>query len=344
MHNPRQPAPLAVPSATAATNIPPNQIKQESCESVADHARAAAVGAASTSTLPVPNTLPSTLSATSAVAVGATATRTNSGAGGSTATSSSADLMLIRNSLKTVLIQPKAEDVLANSKIKPPTSAPTNYWCMIYYYELNERVGEVFKSEWKPEQPENPQLIIDGGVRASTENTRFCLGVIGNINRNAIVTKVSRSIGKGIRLYQRDENIFLECLSDTAIFVQCPLFARKNNDELATVYKLKGSESSGGAASPANNSEPICLFDIKLFEELLREASTHGYNALYMLQVYCLCRISFVKGWGQQYRRQTIISCPMWIEVQFPRSLQMLDEVMMEHADEIGAEEMHSFS
>ena len=49
---------------------------------------------------------------------------------------------------------------------------------MVYYYELNERVGEVFKSEWKPDQqqPDNPQLIIDGGVCASS-NTRFCLGI-----------------------------------------------------------------------------------------------------------------------------------------------------------------------
>jgi hypothetical protein len=34
----------------------------------------------------------------------------------------------------------------------------------------------------------------------------------------------------------------------------------------------------------------------------------------------------------------------MWIEVQFPRPLQMLDEVLMEHADEIGGEEVRSFS
>uniref|UniRef100_A0A1I8BEY2 MH2 domain-containing protein n=1 Tax=Meloidogyne hapla TaxID=6305 RepID=A0A1I8BEY2_MELHA len=142
---------------------------------------------------------------------------------------------------------------------------------------MNERVGEVFKSEWKQEQDENPQLIIDGGVCASAENTRFCLA------------KVGRSIGKGIRLNQKDENIYLECLSDSAVFVQCPLFARKNGDELATVYRLKASDAS---TSSSNGST----------------------------------------------------SCPMWIEVQFPRPLQILDEVLMENADEIGGEEVHSFS
>jgi hypothetical protein len=109
------------------------------------------------------------------------------------------------------------------------------------------------------------------------------------------------------------------------------------------------------------------------------------YYAFFNSQVYCLCRISFVKGlkekdklaqkmekfpimflfllsgWGQQYRRQTIsfvqiiinfvfqqfvnsASCPMWIEIQFPRPLQMLDEIMMEYADQIGDEEVRSFS
>jgi hypothetical protein len=95
---------------------------------------------------------------------------------------------------------------------------------------------------------------------------------------------------------------------------ECPLFARKNTDELATVYKLKsgdGTASSQGKSTRARSfslpnpnaklaaviAEPICLFDMKVFEDLLKEARAHGYNALYMLQVYCLCRISFVKGW-----------------------------------------------
>uniref|UniRef100_A0A915NQ72 MH2 domain-containing protein n=1 Tax=Meloidogyne floridensis TaxID=298350 RepID=A0A915NQ72_9BILA len=153
----------------------------------------------------------------------------------------------IRNSLNTILIQPNNQDVLASSQMRPPKTDLTNFWCLVYYYEMNERVGEVFKSEWKQELNENPQLIIDGGVCASAENTRFC--VIGNINRNPFVTKVGRSIGKGIRLNQKDENIYLESLSDSAVFVQCPLFARKNGDELATVYRLKASDASTSSSN-----------------------------------------------------------------------------------------------
>uniref|UniRef100_A0A915MZJ2 MH2 domain-containing protein n=1 Tax=Meloidogyne javanica TaxID=6303 RepID=A0A915MZJ2_MELJA len=127
----------------------------------------------------------------------------------------------IRNSLNTILIQPNNQDVLASSQMRPPKS------------------GNIH----------NFRLIIDGGVCASAENTRFCLGVIGNINRNPFVTKVGRSIGKGIRLNQKDENIYLESLSDSAVFVQCPLFARKNGDELATVYRLKASDASTSSSN-----------------------------------------------------------------------------------------------
>uniref|UniRef100_A0A183CPN8 MH2 domain-containing protein n=1 Tax=Globodera pallida TaxID=36090 RepID=A0A183CPN8_GLOPA len=251
------------------------------------------------------------------------------------------DLRILRNSLKSVNIMPTDEDIRINTGVKPPHYAGTNFWCFVYYYELNERVGEVFKAEWRQNaQGEHPQLLIDGGVCASYENTRYCLGLRNRKYQSQSGTAVRRSIGKGLRLFQRDENIYLECLSDSALFVQCPLLARRSGDELPTVYKLKGN----GTAGAAESSEPICLFDKKLFDELLREACTRGYNALYTLQVYCLCRVSFVKGWGQQYRRQTITSCPMWIEVQFPRPLQILDKVLMDCANEIGVEEVHSFS
>ncbi|KAF7634454.1 MH2 domain-containing protein [Meloidogyne graminicola] len=236
-------------------------------------------------------------------------------------TSNSLTDSLIRNSLNTILIHPNAQDVIINSQMRPQKSVLPNFWCMVYYYEMNERVGEVFKSELK--QNEDPQLIIDGGVCASAENTR----VIGNINRNPFVTKVGRSIGKGIRLNQKDESIYLECLSDSANVLYLHV---KNGDELATVYKLKAND-----ASTSNETKPFCLFDMNMFDNLLTAARLSGYNALYMLQIYCLCRISFVKGWA---------SCPMWIEIQFPRPLQLLDEILMENADEIGGEEVHSFS
>ncbi|KAJ1358777.1 Mothers against decapentaplegic 4 [Parelaphostrongylus tenuis] len=45
---------------------------------------------------------------------------------------------------------------------------------------------------------------------------------------------------------------------------------------------------------------------------------------------FCVARISFVKGWGPDYRRRTISECPCWIEVKMNRAFQYLDELMHE--------------
>lgn len=63
-----------------------------------------------------------------------------------------------------------------------------DFWCSISYWELNSRVGEIF-------QASQPSVYVDGYTNPTSPD-RFCLGVLSNVNRNAIVEQTRRSIGE----------------------------------------------------------------------------------------------------------------------------------------------------
>lgn len=46
------------------------------------------------------------------------------------------------------------------------------------------------------------------------------------------------------------------------------------------------------------------------------------------LRRLCILRLSFVKGWGPDYPRNSIKDTPCWVEVHLHRALQLLDEVL----------------
>jgi len=62
-------------------------------------------------------------------------------------------------------------------------------WCSMAYYELNNRVGEVFHAS-------APSIVVDGYTDPSRSD-RFCLGLLSNVNRNSTIENTRRHIGKG---------------------------------------------------------------------------------------------------------------------------------------------------
>ncbi|XP_067295709.1 mothers against decapentaplegic homolog 4 [Pseudorasbora parva] len=230
---------------------------------------------------------------------------------------------------------------------QPPISthpAP-DYWCSIAYFEMDIQVGETFKV------PSNcPVVTVDGYVDPSGGD-RFCLGQLSNVHRTEAIERARLHIGKGVQLECKGEgDVWVRCLSDHAVFVQSYYLDRE------------AGRAPGDAVHKIYPSAYIKVFDLRqCHRQMQQQAATAQAAAAAQaaavagsipgpgsvggiapaislsaaagigvddLRRLCILRMSFVKGWGPDYLRQSIKETPCWIEIHLHRALQLLDEVL----------------
>ena len=172
---------------------------------------------------------------------------------------------------------------------------------------MKNHVGDSFNAS-------TPSLTIDGFTDPNSQE-RFCLGLLTNVHRDPVIEQTRRHIGRGIQLMYIGGEVFVECLSRCSIFVQSPNTNLNCGWEPSIVCKVE----------PDNT---VKIFDNQDFARRLAEAVHRGFEAVYQMIRMCTIRVSFVKGWGADYRRQTVTTTPCWIEIHLSGPLSWLDKVM----------------
>uniref|UniRef100_A0A665VPB8 Mothers against decapentaplegic homolog n=1 Tax=Echeneis naucrates TaxID=173247 RepID=A0A665VPB8_ECHNA len=227
----------------------------------------------------------------------------------------------------------------------PTGSGTPDYWCSIAYFEMDVQVGETFKV------PSScPVVTVDGYVDPSGGD-RFCLGQLSNVHRTEAIERARLHIGKGVQLECKGEgDVWVRCLSDHAVFVQSYYLDREAGrapgDAVHKIYPsayikvfdlrqchrqmqqqaatAQAAAAAQAAAVAGNIPGPGSVGGIAPAISLSAAAGI-GVDDLRRL---CILRMSFVKGWGPDYPRQSIKETPCWIEIHLHRALQLLDEVL----------------
>lgn len=219
------------------------------------------------------------------------------------------------------------------------------FWCSITYFELDQKVGEIFKV------PANNNTITVDGYTDPSSLDRFCLGKLTNVHRTEAIEKARLYIGKGVQLVLQGEgDVWVRCLSDHSIFVQSYYLDREAGrapgDAVHKIYpaayikvfdlnqcqlqmqqlvaQAQTAAAAQAAAVSGNFQGPNSIGSLVPAISLSPAASIGADD----LRRLCILRLSFVKGWGLDYPRPTIKDTPCWIEVQLNRPLQFLDEFL----------------
>lgn len=167
----------------------------------------------------------------------------------------------------------------------------TKPWLTVAYWEKHERVGRMYHGF------ENSINIYE----RKSKNNRLGL-CLRDVDRSNVINEntkaVLKHIGDGIQVSLEDGDIWVYNKSESPVFLNGELLQTLRNTDKPRIEKLP----AGYCIKIHNNKNFPTRDDETLNDQKYEE--------------HCL-RVSFVKGFGCGYKRQTIMNCPCWIELFF---------------------------
>jgi len=167
-------------------------------------------------------------------------------------------------------------------------------WCRLAYWEERSRVGH------QVPVTSNAVEVFNQVPRPNPGHDSMCLESLHSLNPkpSQSTVRTREKIGLGLIINRDETGIWAHNRSNVPIFVNSPTLDVPNSRTF-NVFKI-----------PPGFSMQIFNFDLARTYQSLRDPSCYDGP----FDPYSV-RLSFAKGWGQNYARQYIECCPCWLEI-----------------------------
>lgn len=232
-----------------------------------------------------------------------------------------------------------SSDTLTTNGNEPPTvKNQIEPWAEIAYYEHKRCLT-------KRKNIDKGYIIVDGGFLVSDH--RFSVGLLENPDRNNAAFKVRIAMMDGIKFsYKEDGSIWLTNFMTYPVFITSGYLddqsvgMRDNKPhKLYGNSKLKvfglrrvkqvmrdrfysrqfAKNFVDGQKTSMNH-----IFEEMDTDDIYKEARINQDD----LTKYCFVRVSFCKGFGEDYPRKTISDTPAWVELKMYNAYTFLDALV----------------